>query len=83
MPGRSGTSGERSRVVTASPRKRPAFTISSTDGGVANVTCVSPATTDCTAGAPPLNGTWNICTPATCENSAAPRCGAEPMPEVA
>src|SRR4030088_1540147 len=35
MPGRSVTSGEYSRLFTASPRSRPALIIGSTDGGVA------------------------------------------------
>ena len=54
MPGTPGTRGVRSRLVTASARSRPAFTSGSTDGGVANESCVSPASTDCTAGPPPL-----------------------------
>ena len=64
MPGISGISGERSRSVTASARRRPAFTIGSTEGGVAKESCVSPATTETTAGEPPLNGTCTISTPA-------------------
>jgi hypothetical protein len=54
MPGTPGTSGVAARLVTASARSRPAWTSGSTDGGVANESCVSPARTDCTAGAPPL-----------------------------
>ena len=50
MPGRSGTSGERSRVLTASAFSRPALTCGSTDGDVPKVTWVSPAITDWTAG---------------------------------
>ena len=60
MPGRSGTSGERSRVLTAIARKRPPLTCGSTDGDVPNVNCVSPASTDWIAGAPPLYGTCVI-----------------------
>ena len=71
------------RLVTASARSRPAWTSGSTEGGVAKASCVSPASTDCTAGAPPLNGTWTISTPASRRNSTAARCGAEPLPEVA
>src|SRR5437879_391572 len=49
-----GTSGVRSRLVAASAFNRPACTSGSTEGGVAKESCVSPASTDCTAGAPPL-----------------------------
>src|SRR5512140_739268 len=83
MPGRPGNKGELSRALTASPFRRPAPIIGSTEGGVANVTWVSPAMTDWMAGAPPRNGTSVISTPATCEKSAAPRCGALPLPAVA
>ena len=55
----------------------------STEGGVAKVSCVSPATTETTAGEPPLNGTCTIFTPVTWLKYAAPKCGAEPTPEVA
>ena len=74
---------ERSALVTASARRRPAFTIGSTEGGVAKVSCVSPATTETSAGAPPLNGTCTISTPVAWLNSAPPKCGADPTPEVA
>ena len=50
---------------------------------MAKESCVSPATTDTTAGEPPLNGTCTISTPATWLKYAAPKCGAEPTPEVA
>src|SRR5512133_1940777 len=83
MPGKPANKGELSRALTARPFKRPAATIGSTEGGVANVTCVSPAMTDWIAGAPPRNGTRVISTPATWENKAAPRCGALPLPAVA
>ena len=63
MPGMSGIRDERSRLVTASGRSRPPFTMPSTEGGVAKVTCVSPETTDTTAGEPPLKGTCTIFTP--------------------
>jgi hypothetical protein len=54
IPGRSGTSGERSRVLTASARSFPPLAWGSTEGDVPNVSCVSPAMTDWMAGAPPL-----------------------------
>ena len=73
----------RARLVTASARSRPACTSGSTEGGVANESCVSPASTDCTAGAPPLYGTCTISTPARRWNSTAARCGAEPLPDEA
>ena len=53
MPGRSGTSGERSRVLTAIARSRPLLACGSTEGEVPKVTCVSPAITDWIARAPP------------------------------
>jgi hypothetical protein len=36
-----------------------------------------------TAGAPPLNGTCSILMPVTWLKSTAPKCGADPTPEVA
>src|SRR5262245_39038339 len=83
MPGTPGKSGLLLRLVLASARRRPACTSGSTEGGVANASCVSPASTDCTDGAPPLYGTCTISTPARRMNSTAERCGAEPLPEVA
>src|SRR5207237_10507704 len=83
IPGTPGTSGVRLRLVTASAFKRPACTSGSTEGGVANESCVSPASTDCTAGAPPLYGTWTISTPARRWKSTAASCGTEPLPEEA
>ena len=82
MPGRSGTSGERSRVLTAIARSRPLLACGSTVGEVPKVSCVSPAITDWIAGAPPRYGTCVICVPVSWVKSAAPRCGAEPLPEV-
>ena len=83
IPGISGINEDRSGLVTARARRRPAFTIGITEGGVAKDSCVSPATTEVMAGAPPLNGTCTILTPASWPKSAAPKCGAEPMPDVA
>ena len=83
MPGKSGTKALRSLLVTANPFRRPACTIGNTDGGVPNVSWVSPATTDWIAGAPPLKGICCILTLAIWLNNAAPRWGAEPLPEVA
>src|SRR5678815_1743908 len=82
MPGRSGTSGERDSVLTASARSLPPLACGSTEGGVPNVTCVSPAITDWIASAPPRYGTCVICASVSCMKSAAPRCGAEPLPEL-
>ena len=83
MPGTPGTSGVAARLVTASARSLPAWTSGSTEGGVANESCVSPASTDCTAGAPPLKGTCTMSTAARRWNSTAARCGAEPLPDEA
>ena len=52
----------------------------STVGEVANIICVSPASSDCAAGPPPLYCTEFSFTPATDSNSTAARCGAEPKP---
>src|SRR5262245_5544587 len=51
-----------------------------TVGAVANITWVSPASSDCAAGPPPLNCTDVNFTPATDSNSAEARCGVEPYP---
>ncbi|MNW16113.1 hypothetical protein D3C71_2148520 [compost metagenome] len=45
MPGRSGNSGERSAVVTASGFSLPAWTMGMTEGGVPKVMSTSPAAT--------------------------------------
>ena len=86
MPGTPGTSGVRSRLVTASASRRPPgfcadFTCGSTEGGVAKESWMSPASSACTEGAPPLKGTCTMSTPATRMNSTPARCGAEPLPE--
>ena len=81
MPGRPGIDGEAARVVIARPRRRPACTSGSTEGGVAKDNWTSPASSDCAAGPPPLKGTCIISTPATRENSTAAMWGAEPLPE--
>ena len=69
--------------MTASSSPRLASTSGNTEGGVPKVTWVSPATTDCIAGLPPLNGTCTISTCASLEKSTADKCGAEPLPEEA
>ena len=71
------------RVLTAKPFKRPAWIMGKTEGGVPKVTWVSPAITDWMAGAPPRNGMCTMSTPVNWVNKAAPKCGAEPLPEVA
>jgi hypothetical protein len=76
MPGRSGTSGERSRVLTAIARSRPLEACGSTDGEVPKVSCVSPAITDWIAGRRRGKGTCVICAPVSWVKSA-PR-GAAP-----
>src|SRR3954470_15418584 len=75
-----GMAGDASRVVSESARMRPARTNPITVGAVANMTCVSPAISDCAAGPPPLNWTDVNCTPATDSNSAEEICGVEPYP---
>ena len=77
-PGMPGTAGEAARVLTASPRMRPARMKPMTVGAVANITWVSPASSDCAAGPPPLNCTDVNLTPATDSKSTEARCGAEP-----
>ena len=86
MPGTPGTSGVRSRLVTASAIRRPpgfcaVRTCGRTEGGVANDNWMSPASSAWTEGAPPLNGTCTRSTPARRVKSTPARCGAEPLPE--
>src|SRR5215510_9402749 len=57
MVGTSGRIAIRFALVTASARKRPALIGPDAAGSVENATGVWPATTDCTIGPPPLNGT--------------------------
>ena len=56
----SGASFERSAVVTASAFSLPAFTCGIALARLSNMNCVSPASSACVAGAPPLYGTWTM-----------------------
>ena len=75
-----GNAGEACGRVMASARMRPALMNPITVGGVANITWVSPASSDCAAGPPPLNCIEVNFTPATVSNATAASCGAEPYP---
>jgi len=61
--GNSGTSGERCAVVTASAFNLPAFTCAIALARLSNMNCVSPASSACVAGAPPLKGTCTASVP--------------------
>ena len=54
--GNSGTSVDRSAVVTASAFNLPALTWAIALARLSNMNCVSPASSAWVAGAPPLNG---------------------------
>ena len=41
--------------------------------------CVSPASSACVAGAPPLNGMWTMSVPVSTLNSSPARCPALPL----
>jgi hypothetical protein len=75
-----GTDGEPFFIDTASGRSRPARIMPMTVGAVEKATCVSPASTDCIAGPPPLNCTCVRGTPTAAENSVAEMFGVEPKP---
>jgi len=82
MPGTPGT-GACARARDRQRAQPPRITSGQHDGGVANESCVSPASTDCTRRSAALVGTWTISTPARRWNSTAARCGAAPFPNVA
>ena len=67
-------------MLIISGRMRPPLMKPITVGEVANITCVSPAISDCDAGPPPLN--WMVVNlmPAAASKPTDARCGAEPKP---
>src|SRR6266516_4891083 len=81
MVGRSGTTATRSLVVTASPRKLPAFTCSSTVGMLSKMTSTRPGIRSLIAGAPPRYGMCVIATFAIRLNNSPHRCSVVPLPE--
>src|SRR5215813_13941895 len=80
MVGTSGRIAIRFALVTASARKRPALIGRDATGRVENATGVWPATTDCTIGPPPPNGTITISSLSDSLNSSVERCGGVPTP---
>src|SRR6266545_202409 len=70
---------ERSAVVTASARSLPAFTCGIALARLSNISCVSPASSACVAGAPPLNGTWTIAAAVSTLKSSPARWPALPV----
>src|SRR5688572_9908703 len=77
-PGMPGIAGEPLRIATTSGLRRPALMKPMTVGEVANRRCVSPASTDCAAGPPPLYCTVVNLTPAAASKAARAGCGVEP-----
>src|SRR6185503_17430302 len=75
-----GMEGEPFGSVTRSGRMRPPLMKPITVGDVANITCVSPAISDCDAGPPPLYWIVVNFTPAAASKPTEARCGAEPNP---
>ena len=63
MVGHSGLSGERLVEVTASTRILPLGTWGATEELAKTPSGMSPATSACAAGAPPLYGTWTNLVP--------------------
>ena len=61
--GRSGSSGKRFAVVTASARSLPAWICACSGCMTANIICVSPWIVAVTAGGEPLNGTCTMSMP--------------------
>ena len=85
MVGTSGSSGLRSRPVTARARSLPAFTCGSDDSMGSIMADTWPPTRSCSAGAAPLYSTMGM-SPVrwvSCRNSAELRWPAEPKPLVA
>src|SRR5262245_5815271 len=74
-----GASAEGSAVVTAIARSLPDLSGPATEPRLANMTCVSPAITEMTAGPAPLNGMRTMLTPAICLKSSTARCVGAPV----
>ena len=66
-------------VVTASARSLPALTCGIALARLSNMNCVSPASSACVAGAPPLNGTCTMSMPVSTLNSSPARWPALPL----
>ena len=77
--GSSGASFERCAVVTASAFSLPALTCAIALARLSNMNCVSPASSACVAGAPPLYGTWTMSVPVSTLNSSPARWPALPL----
>src|SRR5690349_5282614 len=75
-----GIEGEPLATLTRSGFMRPAWMKPVTVGEVANIICVSPASSDCAAGPPPLNCTEVTLIPAAASKAQEAICGAEPKP---
>ncbi|MNT27101.1 hypothetical protein D3C72_1627170 [compost metagenome] len=80
MVGTSGSAGERVALVTASARRRPAFTCGSEPGRLSNISCTWLASRSAIAGPLPLYGTCTISTPAIDLNSSPDRWLVVPLP---
>ena len=78
--GRSGTSGERWAVVTASARTRPALMWPIAGGRLPMNIATCPPITSVSAGVAPLYGMCAMSTPAIDLNSSAVKCAELPLP---
>ena len=77
--GNSGTSVERLAVVTATAFNFPARTCCIEFARLSNMSCVSPASNACNAGAPPLYGMCTMSMWASVLNSSPARWPALPL----
>ena len=80
MVGISGTTVTRSLVVTASPRRLPAFTCERIEGMLSKMTSTRPGIRSLIAGAPPRYGICVISTLASRLNNSPLRCSVVPFP---
>src|SRR6266478_1418170 len=80
MVGTSGSATARAFAATAKARSLPSLTSGTAPASELNRIGVWPATVDCAAGAPPLNGTAARSRAADRLNISPERCGVVPMP---
>jgi hypothetical protein len=82
MVGRSGSSGQRVAVETASGRIWPASAKGCAAGRLSIISCTRPAIKSVSAGALPLYGTCVISTPVIDLNNSVETCAVLPSPGV-
>src|SRR3954452_20322642 len=79
--GKSGSTSERTVLVTARPRSLPDLTCSAQVGMLSNITCIVPDSMSVSAGAPPRYGTCCMLIPVSILNNSPDMWIVEPLPD--